>query len=121
MKTGKLEVNAPVLQKISVSRAAEACIIAPKLEVSRAAEACIIAPKLEVVMWSGGYDPGLHQFAESGRHLQSLYIMHSTSLGMLISSAQLMERYDSAKELIVSLGLYQVNLFMYKISQQIQG
>jgi hypothetical protein len=74
-----------------------------------------------MVRWGGGYNPGLHQFAVSGRHLQSLYIMHSSFLGMLISSTQLMKRYDSAKELIVSLGLYQVNLFMYKISQQIQG
>jgi hypothetical protein len=106
MKTGKLEVNAPMLQEISVSHAAEACII---------------APKLEMVGWGGGYNPGLHQFAVSGRHLQSLYIMHSSFLGMLISSTQLMKRYDSAKELIVSLGLYQVNLFIYKISQQIQG
>ncbi|CAD6267203.1 unnamed protein product [Miscanthus lutarioriparius] len=37
----------------------------------------------------------------------SLYIMHSNFLGRLISSTRLMERYDSAKELIISLTLYQ--------------
>ena len=92
-----------------------------EISVSHAAEACIIAPKLEMVRWSGGYNPGLHQFDVFGRRLQSLYIMHSSFLGVLISSTQLMKRYDSAKGLIVSLVLYRVNLFMYKISQQIQG
>jgi hypothetical protein len=93
LDTGKLEINAPMLKDI---------------DVTRAAEACIVAPKLEMVRWSGGYNPGLHQFAVSGRHLQSLYIMHSTFLGILISSTRLMERYDSAKELIVSLALHRV-------------
>jgi hypothetical protein len=104
--TGKLEVNAPMLQEISVSHVAEARIV---------------APMLEMVEWCGRYNPGLHQFAPFGRHLQSLYIMHSTFLGILSSSTRLMERYDSAKELIVSLGLYQVICLCTKCHTQIQG
>jgi hypothetical protein len=102
-----LEVNAPMLQEISVSRAAKACIVAPKLEAVLNGAARSI-------------NPGLHEFPVAGRHLNWLSIMHSSFLGILISSTRLMERYDTVKELAVFLGLHQTsgNLFLYKISER---
>jgi hypothetical protein len=52
--TGMLEVNAPMLQEISVSRAAKACIVAPKLEAVLNGAARSI-------------NPGLHEFPVAGR------------------------------------------------------
>jgi hypothetical protein len=96
-RTGKLDVNAPMLKDI---------------DVSCAAEACIAAPKLENVKWLVPYDPRCHQFAVAGRHLRSLSIMHSTCYAIPVSSTRLMERFDTVSELTVYLSLGKVRLFM---------
>jgi hypothetical protein len=96
--TGMLEVNAPKLQEISVSRAAKA--------------ACIVAPNLENIKWSDRFDPSLHQFDVVKRHLNSLSIMHYRFVVVLISSTRLMERYDTVKELTISLRLHQVIVYV---------
>ncbi|CAN6293368.1 unnamed protein product [Urochloa humidicola] len=90
-QTGKLEVTAPMLREIRVGE--------PK-------EAYTVAPKLEMVEWaSGSYDPGRHQFAVAPHHLVLLPIMYSTYFSTVISSAGLMQRFDTVNELMVSLAL----------------
>ncbi|CAN6351589.1 unnamed protein product [Urochloa humidicola] len=89
-ETGKLEITAPMLLEIRASEL----------------EAYIVAPKLEKVEWTGSsYDPGRHKFGVAPRHLRSLSIMYSTYFSILISSAGLMQIFDTVNELMVSLAL----------------
>ncbi|KAL6854363.1 hypothetical protein ACP4OV_019266 [Aristida adscensionis] len=84
VKTGKLEVAAPILEEISV-------FVATK-------QAYIDAPKLEKAVWrNDAYDPLRHQFAVARRHIRSLWINQSSAL--------LMRRFDTVEDLRLEISI----------------
>jgi len=84
--TGKLEIHAPFLEKISVSLVAEAYIVAPNLK--------------KVAWRDDPYDPSRHQLAVVNRHLQQLWIKQTSMLRMRL--------FDTVNELRLDLSISQV-------------